>query len=404
MTFTPYDKTQEALQESFNKNFSRLNKKVSLIDSFGHIISKDILSKFDSPRFPTSSMDGYALRFSDQKLKKLKILDILPAGTDALNQIGEGECIKTFTGSLMSKGSDTLLPIENVDVKDGYIYINEEVDKGFAVRPIGENYYKDEILIKKGTKIGYAEIGMLAELGISNVEIVSPPRVAVIATGSEIVDIGEELGNNSQIRSSNHVLLASLAKHWGAEPILFPIIKDDKELIRNAIKEALTHCDIVVTTGGVSVGDYDYVRDITNEYGAKPLINGAAIKPGRHVRILKFNEKYLCSFPGFPYSAAVTFRLYSVPIIQHYLGLDTKVQNSYAYLEKDYKRKTKFSEFVSCFSYENRGKIMLDFEGKRAGSSAILNNLLDNSPLLIVPDSVDGYKKGDVVSIIKMVP
>ncbi|MDR0467611.1 MAG: molybdopterin molybdenumtransferase MoeA, partial [Campylobacteraceae bacterium] len=244
----------------------------------------------------------------------------------------------------------------------------------------------------------------LAELGVVNVEIVCPPRVGVIAAGSEIVDVGEELENDSQIRSSNNVLLASLAKHWGAEPILFPVIKDDKKLIRDTIKEALIHCDIVVTTGGVSVGDFDYVRDIINEYGTEPIINGAAIKPGRHVRILKFGEKYLCSFPGFPYSAAVTFRLYAVPIILYFLGLDTAVKNSYAYLQQDYVRKTKFSEFASCFCYEEKGKILLDFNGKRVGSSAILNNLLDNSPLLIISESVQNYKKGDLVPIIKMVP
>lgn len=404
MAFTPYDQTQKALQESFNKDFLRLNKKVSLMESFGHIISKDIVTKEASPKFPTSSMDGYAIRFADQKLKKLKIIDIVPAGSNFSSEVKEGVCIKTFTGSLMSKGSDTLLPIENVEVENGFIHVKEEVAKGFAVRDVGENYKKNEILIKKGTKISYSEIGILADLGYANVEIVSPPRVGVIATGSEIVDVGEEIENNSQIRSSNHVLLASFAKHWGAEPILFPIIKDNKELIRDTIKEALIHCDIVVTTGGVSVGDYDFVKDIINEYGAKPLINGAAIKPGRHVRILKFGEKYLCSFPGFPYSAAVTFRLYAVPVILHYLGLDTTIQSSYAYLQEEYVRKTKFSEFVSCFCYEEKGKKLLSFSGKKTGSSAILNNLLDNSPLLVVPENIQTYKEGDLVSIIKMIP
>ncbi|MFV0480583.1 MAG: molybdopterin molybdotransferase MoeA [Campylobacteraceae bacterium] len=404
MAFTPYNETQLALQESFNKDFLRLKEKVSLMGSYGRILANDIVAKISSPRFPTSSMDGYAIKYSDQKLEKLKITKILPAGSKREQIVESGECIKTFTGSLMSEGSDTLVPIENVEVKGDYIYIKSEVPFGFAVRPVGENYKEGEVLITKGTKIGYCEIGMFAELGIASVEVISAPRLGVIATGSEIVDIGEPLLNDSQIRSSNHVLLANLARHWGAEPILFGIVKDDKEAIRQKIKEALIHCDIVVTTGGVSVGDFDYVRDIINEYGAKPLVNGAAIKPGRHVRILKFGEKYLCSYPGFPYSAAVTFRLYSVPIIRHYLGLSTEIEYSYGMLEEAYKRKTNFSEYVSCNINDNSGTVKIDFDSKKEGSSAILNNLLSGSPLLFVPDTLSGYKKGERVPYLKMIP
>lgn len=403
MPFTPYDETQKALQSSF-QDFPRLNKKVSLMEAFGCIISKDIIAKDASPKYPTSSMDGYAIRFEDQQLKKLKIIDILPAGNEAVATVDKGSCIKTFTGSLMSSGSDTLIPIENVEVQNGYIIIKSEISFGFAVRKIGENYSSNEILIRQGTKLGYCEIGILAELGYAHVEVVSPPRIGVIATGSEIVDIGESLENDSKIRSSNHILLAGLSRHWGAEAILFPILRDNKELIRKTIQEALTHCDIVVTTGGVSVGDFDYVRDIINEYGVAPLINGAAIKPGRHVRILKFGEKYLCSFPGFPYSAAVTFRLYAVPIILHYLGLDTRINYNYGYLKVPYKRRSKFSEFVSCCTYEEKGQILIDFQEQRSGSSAILNNLLNNTPLLVVPENIKSYNKDECVPLIKMVP
>lgn len=404
MSFTSYDKTQQVLQESFKDAFLRLKKKVPLEQSIGLILANDIKTKYESPRYPTASMDGYAIIFEDQTKEKIKISSILPAGTSNTQILKSGECIKTFTGSLMSDGSDTLIPIENVEVKDGYIIVKKSVEKGYANRKVGENYLANEVLIKKFAKITYAEIGILAELGYANVEVISPPRVGVIATGNEIVDIGEELENKAQIRSSNHILLSSLAKHWGAEPIMFSVVKDDKEQIRQSIQRALIHCDIVVTTGGVSVGDYDYVRDVINEYGTKPLINGAAIKPGRHVRILKFNEKYLCSLPGFPLSAAVTFRLYCIPIIQHFLNLDTNINYSYGFLRQKYQRKTKFSEFQSCFVHEERGKTYIDFEGQRAGSSAIINNLLNSAALLVVLENVKGYEQNECVPLIKMLP
>ena len=383
MGWTPFEETLKALKDSFT--CKGVIEYVGLMESQGRILAEDIIAGENSPEVPTSAMDGYAIRFCDQDKGRLSLVHHLPAGTDVTQKVEEGTCIKTFTGSLMSEGSDTLIPIENVTVEGDEIIINEKVKKGFAVRPVGESYQKGEVLIAKGVKIGFAEIGVLAGLGIVHVGVKKRPRVAILATGSEIVDIGQPLTNPAQIRSSNHVTLAAIVKSMGAEPLLLGIAGDDKELIKARILEGLHHADIVVTTGGVSVGDYDFVKDIIKGLDVISIIEGAAIKPGRHIRVVKAGEKYIFALPGFPYSAAVVAYLYIVPLIEYWLGIDSSCRMVQATLEHDYHKRSPFTEFTACNLLHVEGKYHVNLEGKKTGSSAILNNMLGNCALLCVP-------------------
>ncbi len=395
-----YEKTIENLEKSFSKKCKK--EYVNILQSHGRILAEDLKAGEDCPKFPTSSMDGYALRWEDQKLGKLKVISQVPAGADATMSLKQGECVKTFTGSLMIEGSDTLIPIENVEVMDDEIIIKEEVSFGFAVRPQGESYKKDDILIKKGTPIGYAQIATLAELGVVQVCVYIPPRVGIIATGNEIVDIGEPLQRSSQIRSSNHVGLACVAKEIGASPIIFGLVKDDKELIKKRILEALETCDMVVTTGGVSVGDYDFVKDVVREVGVENIVEGSAIKPGRHIRVAKIGEKYILALPGFPYSSLVGFYLYGVRLLESWLNVDFKRRFCEAIMEEDYPKRSPYTEFTTCNLHVRNTSLYVNLKGKVKGSSAIVTNLLENAALLCVPKDKKLIKKGEKVQILKL--
>jgi len=176
-SFPPFDETLKALENSIKTEIGIEN--IFIGDALGRFLAVDIVALENNPTHATSSMDGYAIRFIDQQLGSLIISDFIPAGTETHGIVNKGECVKTFTGTLMSEGSDTLIPIENVEVKDGKIHITSAVSKGFAVRPIGENYKAGEVLIKKGTKIGFAEIGVMAEVSMVQVEVFMKPRVAI---------------------------------------------------------------------------------------------------------------------------------------------------------------------------------------------------------------------------------
>ncbi|WP_257639952.1 molybdopterin molybdotransferase MoeA [Campylobacter concisus] len=373
-------------------------EKIAITDALDRNIAHDVIADKNYPAKPVSAMDGYAFAYDDS-LSELELITDLPAGSDKEIKISGNKCVKTFTGSLMSEGSDTLVPVENVEVNGSKITIKKGVSKGFAVRAVGESYKKGEILIKKGTKLSYAEIALLAELGIFHVSVFIRPRVAIIATGSEIKDLGEPLENAAQIHSSNHIGIAMQIRKMGAEPILCEIVKDEATLVKKAIINALKSADILITTGGVSMGDYDFVKDTLKE-NFSVIIDKAAVKPGRHIKIAKSGEKYIFALPGFPYSAMVMCVLYVRVLINLWLGNDEPKIT--AIMDEDYKKRSPFLEFTAVNLENREGKNFVNLNGKKLGSSAIVNNLTNKAALLMIPMDKEFLKKGEIVEVLMM--
>lgn len=373
---------------------------ILLTESLGRVLAGDVVARENSPAHLTSEMDGYAIRFVDQEKGTLKLSDRLPAGTDTSTVVKEGTCIKTFTGSLMSEGSDTLIPIENVEVNGDEVKIITPVKKGFAIRAIGENYKEGEVLIKKGTTIDYAAIGVMAELGCVNVSVYVKPRVAILATGSEILEIGEPKMTPAQIRSSNHVTLEALMRQNGAHTTRLPLVKDDKEEIKKSITSALKSHDIIITTGGVSVGDYDFVKEIIKGLEPEYIVDGAFVKPGRHIKVVKIGEKFIFALPGFPYSSSAMACVYVLPLLRAMVSQEPRTRYVDAVLLEDYPKRSKFTEFTACNLKIIDGVLGVDLEGKRLGSSAILTNMLDNAALLRIERDTQFIKKGEKVRVV----
>jgi molybdopterin molybdotransferase len=398
MGFISYETSQNMLELlSIGKPRS---EKVFLGDALGRILSEDIVAQEDYPRFPTASMDGYAVQHCDLAHGRIAIAGENPAGHDETRSVGEGLCIKTFTGAVMPEGADTLIPIENVTVEEDQIVIDETVPQGFSVRPVAESYRKGDILIKKGTKIGFAETGVLAGLNVVMVPVVFRPKVAVIATGSEILDLGEEAQNPSQIRSSNNYTIAAIAQMAGAEVIQLGTTKDDKASITEAFENALASADIVISTGGVSVGDYDFVKDVIPKLGAEVVYKGVKIKPGQHIMVARHANKFILALPGFAYSSTVTAILYGIPLIQKMLGRNEGLNIVEATLKEPFAKRSKKSEFTACNVSIEEGRYMIDFEGKKVGSSAILNNMLGNTGLMITGEEDGNLDEGMAVNVI----
>ena len=373
---------------------------VSLSSTLGRVLAQDIVAKYNDPAFPTASMDGYAIISSDQELDSISILGTNPAGNDEQRVISSGECIKTFTGSKMPQGADTLIQIENVTAQDGKIIINEKVSQNSSVRPIGEGYKAGDILIKKGTKIGFAQIGVMAGLNTVMVKVAIKPRVAVIATGSEILDLGEASDNPAQIRSSNNYTLAALFESAGAEVIQLGVVGDDKDSIMQTFENALSSADILVSTGGVSVGDYDFVKDIVPRLGAEVVYKGVSIKPGKHIMVARRDSKFVLALPGFAYSSTVTAILYALPLISNMLGSNKPYTTIEAKLSEDFKKRSRLTEFTACNVTLEDGEYFVNFKDKKVGSSAILTNLLNNSALMISGEDDGNLSAGTFVNVI----
>ncbi len=373
---------------------------VALSSSLGRILCEDIVAEYNDPQFPTASMDGYAIQYSDQGKKSISILGDNPAGSDEKRVVKSGECIKTFTGSKMPEGSDTLIQIENVSVHEGSITINEEVPMGSSVRPVGEGYKAGDILIKKGTKIGFAQIGVMAGLNKVMVKVAIKPKVAVISTGSEILDLGVNSTNPAQIRSSNNYTLAALFEQSGAEVLQLGTVGDDKDSIMSTFENALASADIVVSTGGVSVGDYDFVKDVVPRLGAEVVYKGVAIKPGKHILVAQRGEKFTLALPGFAYSSTVTAILFALPLISRMLGKERPYTMVEAKLRSDFKKRSRLTEFTACNVSVEDGEYFVDFKDKKVGSSAILTNLLHNSALMLTGEEDGDLLEGTFVNVI----
>ncbi|MCD6212419.1 MAG: molybdopterin molybdotransferase MoeA [Sulfurovum sp.] len=393
-----FDESIEMIQNLEINNYK--TKKLYLVDALGYVLAEDVVADHNSPEFPTSAMDGYAIIHEDMTLGRLNIASINPAGSSLKEEVIGGTCIKTFTGSLMPKGADTLIPIENVEVDGDDIIIKEEVPQGFSVREVGENYSKGQLLIPKGTKIDFPQIGVMSSLNIANVLVYEKPIVAILSTGSELLELGEEQTNDAQIRSSNNYILEAIVKKYDGIPMQLGCIKDDKASITKAVSGALEKSDIVVTTGGVSVGDFDFVKDVIVEIGCDVVFKGVRVKPGQHIMLARKGDKFIIGLPGFAYSSTVTALLYVVPLIEKLQHGKCSLRKIKAKLKEPFIKRAKKAEFTACNVSLMQGEYYVDFKGKKVGTSAILTNMLDDVALLVTSEDDSSKETGDEVTVL----
>jgi len=393
-----FDESIEILKNLEIRNYK--TKKLYLIDTLGYVLAEDIVADHNSPEFPMSAMDGYALQHDDITFGRLKIASINPAGAVLSDKVIGGTCIKTFTGSLMPEGADTLIPIENVEVEGDEIIIKEEVPQGFSVREVGENYAKGQMLIPKGTKINFPEIGVMAGLNIVSPLVYEKPTVAILSTGSELLELGEVQTSDAQIRSSNNYILESIIKKYDGIPMQLGCIKDDKENIKREVAKAFGQSDIVVTTGGVSVGDFDFVKDVIVELGCEIVFKGVRVKPGQHIVVARKDDKFIVGLPGFAYSSTVTALLYVVPLIEKLQYGKCSLRLVNAKLKEPFIKRAKKAEFTACNVTLMQGEYYVDFKGKKVGTSAILTNMLGDVALLVTSEDDSSKEVGDEVSIL----
>ncbi len=396
--FMHFDESMQIIKDQKIDRYK--TKKLYLMESFGYILAEDIVADHNSPAFPTSAMDGYAFKHEDISLGRLKIASINPAGSDTKEKVLGGTCIKTFTGSLMPSGSDTLIPIENVEVDGDEIIIKEEVPFGFAVREVGENYAQGQKLIAKGTKIDFPQIGVMASLNVVSPLVYDKPTVSIISTGSELLELGQTQTNKAQIRSSNNYILEAIVAKYGGQPHQMGCIKDDKKSITDAVSAALELSDIVVTTGGVSVGDFDFVKDVIAELGAEVLFKGVRIKPGQHIMVARKGDKFIIGLPGFAYSSTITALLYLLPIIAKLQQAPSVLKKVKATLSEPFVKRAKKTDFTACNLRLLDGKYKVDFKGKKVGSSAILTNMLGEVGLLMTSEEEGSKEKGEEVTVL----
>ena len=306
---------------------TRPESTVPLADSLGCVLAQDVASTLNLPMWDNSSVDGYAVRASDVSNANennpihLRVAAEIPAGTAAKGTIEPQTCGRVFTGAPIPEGADAVVMQEGTHPHhEGYIAVTESVEPGENIRHAGDDVTKDEVVLRARALLGPPQLGMAAALGITQLMVYPRPRVGVLVTGAEIVEPGRPL-RAGQIYDANSYTLCALVKQAGCDPVELGIADDTREDLHEKIDYGLSECDVVITVGGVSVGEYDLVRDVLAELGCEQKFWKIAMRPGKPCVFATRESKLVFGLPGNPVSAAVTFLMLVRPALRKMLGL-----------------------------------------------------------------------------------
>ena len=292
---------------------------VPLDQTLGRVVAEAVAAAVDLPPFDSSAMDGFAVRASDTP-GVLPVALHIPAGTPAPRALEPGEAMGIATGGAVPAGADAVIPIEYVVEHDNTIEIAEAVAPGANVRPAGGDLGRGDPVVPRGMRLGPAQIGALAAAGVPQVSCARRPRAAVLATGSELRSPGELLGPG-QIYEANGPILDAQLRSEGADVERLPVVADDRDAHRDAIARGL-EADVLLTTGGVSVGPHDLVREVERELGVEEVFWGVSVKPGKPISFGVRDGGLVFGLPGNPVSALVGFELFVRPALRALQGLE----------------------------------------------------------------------------------
>lgn len=292
---------------------------VELGSALGRVIAGEIAAPWDLPMVDNSAMDGYAVRHVDcTPGASFRVTGFLPAGNEPVPEVRQGEAVKIMTGAPIPAGSDLVIPVEEAEERDGQVTFSDPVKRGQHIRFRGEDVRAGQVIAGPGTLIRPAEINMLASLGKALVPVYRRARVAVVATGDELVELGQ-LPEPGCVINSNSLALAAAIRELGAEPVMIGIARDDLDSHRRLLTAAL-NADAVITSAGVSAGDRDLVRDVLGELGVRQLFWKVKVKPGGPTAFGMKGEVPVFSLPGNPVSTLLTFEVLVRPALLKLMG------------------------------------------------------------------------------------
>ena len=402
MNLTPLEEALSILLESVSP---LPPERVFIKDALGRFLAEDVSSDTDKPLFDNSAMDGFALRHEDIKEAsegspvRLRVIGESSAGGDKPPVVERGTAVKIFTGAPLPEGADTVVPVELTETQGDSVLIKKALKEGANIRRRGEDLKEGEIVLKKGHLIRGYEVGMLAFLNKTTVLVGRKPRVAIMSSGDELLEVGEPAKRPSQIRSSNHHMLYSLVQSAGGDPVQLGIAPDDPDRLLETLKTCKDY-DIFITTGGVSMGEKDYIQYLVKEVGVDVKFHRLRIKPAKPVLFGAFGEnKLFFGLPGNPVSCAVAFDLFLYPAIKIMLGgkevFKTKTR---AKLVKDfYRRDAVRREFARARVWFEDGELLCEPHPKQ--QSHMLTSVVDSNAYMIVMEGVKELKAGEQVEV-----
>ena len=405
-TQSPWLSVEEAINRMTGAVKSSATKKeqvtevVNIRDALNRVLAKDIISSINVPPYANSAMDGYALKSQDLSGSgetTLKLVGKSFAGIPFEGEVKAGECVRIMTGAQIANGTDTVVMQEQVIADGNAITINSDHCKGENVRHIGEDITEGDSVLKSGKLISPAELGLLASLGIAEVCVYKQVRVAFFSTGDELRNVDEEL-NEGQIYDSNRYTIFGMLKQLGVELIDMGIFPDDRKAIEDAFKKASLQADAIITSGGVSVGEADYVKETLDKLGKVDFWK-IAMKPGKPLAFGFVDETVFFGLPGNPVSVMVTFYQFALPTLKTMMGCsETKPPVIKVPCKTDLRKAPGRTDFQRGILQNNEdGNLVVESIGMQA--SHVLSGMSKANCFIVLPADCGNVKAGSLVDV-----
>ena len=365
---------------------------IMLYDALGKVISHDIVSPINMPPFRQSAMDGYAIHLHDKPTYNLK--GEIKAGDDHLFELKQGEAVRIFTGAPVPDTANAIIIQEHTSIEGNILKAHQSVDLNANIRPMGEQIKKDDIALKKGTKLNAAGVAFLTSLGLTKVNVYKPPSIGLVVTGNELAKAGEPL-QQGQIYESNAIMIAAALSDMGYSGIEIKTVKDDYSSTYQTLEYMLDQHDLLLVSGGISVGDYDFVGKALLELGVSQLFYKVKQKPGKPLFFGKKDRSYVFALPGNPASALSCFYVYVKTAIELLSGNSKyKVQFTPAKSISNFTKKGDRAQFLKAIYEEGKVEIL---EGQ---SSSMIHTFALANALVYIPESMYEITTNSIVDVV----
>ena len=388
----------EALKIIERKTHSLKTETIDLEDSVGRVLAEKVVADMDLPPFNRSQMDGFAVKSKDTKdaLVSLKIIGESVAGKGFNGRINAGETVRIMTGARLPKGADAVQKVELTEENDGFVEIVEAAKSGQNINSFASEIRRGAKIFGEGEIITEQMIAAIASFGYAKIEVFRRPKIAILSTGSEIVGIAET-PRRDQIRNSNSIMLKIFAEKYGDSESL-PIVKDDVASLTAGIENALKNYDVLITTGGVSVGDYDFTKTVLRDLGAEIFFEKISLKPGKPTVFAKHRNCLVFGLPGNPVSSAVTFYLFArTAILRMQSANNCELRKGYAVADDNIKAaKERDSVLPASVTTDEKGQLII--ESLRFNGSSNFIAFARANALVFVPQGKN-LEAGDVAEI-----
>jgi len=378
-------------------------EEVALLQAAGRVLFENVRASRNVPPFANSAMDGYAVRWLDVARASatdpvtLSVLEDVPAGYVARRRVTKGNATRIMTGAPVPRGADAIVRVEYTEFIGDRVRISRVDGQGNHIRGIGEDIQKGRPILKKGRLLTSADIGLLASVGKSRVRVYRRPTVAIISTGDELLEV-DDAPRPGKIVNSNSYTLSAAVQEIGAVPHLLGIVRDKRKSLASAFKRAF-HYDVVITSGGVSVGDYDLVKGALLDVGVRMALWRVAQRPGHPFAFGRMGSKPVFGLPGNPVSSAVSFLLYARPALLKMMGYKSFfLPVIHATLEHEIKKTKGLKEFIRCCLREDDGRSFASSTGTQ--SSGVLHSLSLAQGLIVCKEEETLLPKGSQVPVI----